>query len=67
MIDEDNDIPIKIKSSINKAGVFVGILIVLLAIGWISAKMGWIPPILFDMWPQLILLFIGFFIVFKSL
>jgi len=67
MIENDNDIPIKIKSNINKAGIFVGILIVLIAIGWIGAKMGLIPPILFDMWPQIALIIIGIFIVYKSL
>jgi hypothetical protein len=67
MIEDDNDIPIKIKSSINKAGVFVGILIVLIAFAWIGAKLGLIPSIVFDMWPQIVLIIIGIFIVYKSL
>jgi len=67
MIKDDNNIPIKKRSNINKAGVFVGILIVLIAIAWIGAKMGLIPPIIFDMWPQIILIIIGIFVVYKSL
>ena len=67
MIEDDNDIPIKIRSNINKAGVFVGILIVLIAVAWIGAKMGLIPQVIFDMWPQIILIVIGIFIVYKSL
>lgn len=67
MFEDDNDIPINIKSKINKAGVFAGILIVLLAFAWITAKIGLIPPIIFDMWPQIVLIAIGIFIVYKSL
>lgn len=67
MIQDDNDIPIKRRSNINKSGIFVGILIVLIAIVWIAAKIGWIPPIIFDMWPQIILIIIGIFVVYKSL
>jgi len=67
MIDDDNDIPIKRKKNINKAGIFVGILIVLIALAWTGAKLGLIPPIIFDMWPQIILIIIGIFVVYKSL
>lgn len=67
MIDDDNDIPIKRKRNMNKAGIFVGILIVLIALAWVGAKLGLIPPIIFDMWPQIILIIIGIFVVYKSL
>lgn len=67
MIDDDNDIHIKRRSSVNKSGIFVGILIVLIAFAWIAAKMGWIPSIVFDLWPQIILIIIGIFVVYKSL
>jgi len=67
MIDDDNDIRIKVKSTINKAGIFVGILIILIAIAWTAAKLGLIPTIVFDMWPQIVLIIIGIFIVYKSL
>jgi len=67
MIDDENDIPIRIRNKINKAGIFVGILIVLIALAWILAKLGLIPPIIFDMWPQIVLVIIGIFIIYKSL
>ena len=64
---DDNDIPIKIKSKLNKTGIFVGILIVFFAFLWIASKLGLIPSILFDLWPQIILIIIGIFILYKSL
>ncbi|MCL2687446.1 MAG: hypothetical protein FWE58_02815 [Methanobrevibacter sp.] len=67
MIEDDDEIPIIIKSSISKAGIFIGILMIVMAITWIASKLGLIPPIIFDMWPQIALIVIGIFIVYKSL
>jgi len=66
MIDENNDIPLKIKRNISKTGIFVGILLIIFAIAWIAAKMGLIPQIIFDMWLQIVLILLGIFIVYKS-
>ena len=66
-MDEDRDIPIRTKSRLNKTGLFIGVLLVLFAFLWISSKLGLIPSIIFDLWPQIILIIIGIFILYKSL
>ena len=67
MIEDEKDIPIRIKSKLNKTGIFVGVLLVLFAFLWIASKLGLIPSIFFDIWPQIILIIIGVFILYKSL
>jgi hypothetical protein len=67
MIENDGDIPIRTISSLNKTGAFIGLIIIVFAFLWISSKLGWIPSILFDLWPQIVLVVIGIFILYKSL
>ncbi|MCL2115560.1 MAG: hypothetical protein FWH29_04995 [Methanobrevibacter sp.] len=67
MIENDDDIPIRTQSRLNKTGVFIGVLIVLFALLWIASKLGLIPSILFDLWPQILLIIIGVFVLYKSL
>ena len=67
MTIDDNDIPIRTKSRINKTGTFIGVLVVIFAFLWIASKLGMIPSILFDLWPQIILIVVGIFILYKSL
>ncbi|WP_067260696.1 hypothetical protein [Methanobrevibacter cuticularis] len=67
MNDDNNNIPIRTRSKINKAGIFVGILIVVFALAWIAAKMGWIPDFIFTLWPQIILIIIGIYVLYRSL
>jgi len=67
MIENDKDIPIRTMSKINKTGIFIGILLVLFAFLWIASKLGLIPSLFFDIWPQIVLIIIGIFILYKSL
>ncbi|MDR2967736.1 MAG: hypothetical protein LBU74_07290 [Methanobacteriaceae archaeon] len=67
MAENERDIPIRTKSRLNKTGIFIGILLVLFAFLWIASKLGLIPSIFFNLWPQIILIIIGIFILYKSL
>lgn len=67
MSDENNEIKIRSSKKINKTGIFFGILIILFAFLWIATRLGLIPNIIFSMWPQIILIIIGIFILYKSL
>ncbi|MDR2624149.1 MAG: hypothetical protein LBC39_06255 [Methanobrevibacter sp.] len=62
------DIPINdIKRKISKTGIFVGILIILFALTWIAVELGLIPKVILNLWPQIILLIVGIFILYKAL
>lgn len=52
---------------INKTGIIIGVLFVLVGIVWILNALSLIPPLLLKVWPQLVLIVIGLFIVFESL
>lgn len=67
MFDDDEDISIKFRNKVNKSGVFIGILFIIFALGWIAAKLGLIPEVLFSMWPQILIIIIGIYILYKSL
>lgn len=66
-MSNDNDIPFRTKNGVNKAGAFLGVLIIIFAFLWIASKLGLIPSIFFDLWPQIILVIIGIFILYKSI
>ncbi|MDR2830951.1 MAG: hypothetical protein LBB45_07965 [Methanobrevibacter sp.] len=62
------DIPINdIKRKISKTGIFVGLLIILFALTWIAVELGLIPKVVLNLWPQIILLIIGIFILYKTI
>jgi len=47
-----------------KIALLVGILIIIYAVLWILAELGIIPVLLFALFPQIVLLLIGIFIVY---
>lgn len=60
-------IPFDYREKLNKLGILVGIIIIIIyALLWIVAKLGWIPLILFAIFPQIVLLLIGVFIVYMA-
>ena len=50
-----------------KIALLVGILIIIYAVLWILAELGIIPVLLFALFPQIVLLLIGIFIVYNIL
>ena len=60
-------IPLELKSLLNKAVLFLGILIILYALLLILAKLNIIPAIIYSIFPQIVLLLIGIFLVYYAL
>ncbi|MBE6506066.1 MAG: hypothetical protein IJH63_14860 [Methanobrevibacter sp.] len=56
-----------IRSYINKFALLIGILIIIYAILWMLAELKIIPMIYFAIFPQIVLLLIGIFIVYLAL
>ena len=56
-----------IKSYINKIALLIGIVIIIYAVLWLLAELHIIPTILFAIFPQIVLLLIGIFIVYMAL
>ena len=56
-----------IRSYINKFALLFGILLIIYAILWMLAELKIIPAILFAIFPQIVLLLIGIFIVYTAL
>ncbi|MBR0271906.1 MAG: hypothetical protein IJQ68_07975 [Methanobrevibacter sp.] len=56
-----------IRSYLNKFLLLLGIVIIIYAILWILAELKLIPVILFAIFPQIVLLLIGIFIVYIAL
>jgi hypothetical protein len=56
-----------IRSYINKFALLFGILLIIYAILWMLAELKIIPTILFAIFPQIVLLLIGIFIVYMAL
>lgn len=59
-------IPYDFREIVNKMAMFLGILIVVYALLWILAELKLIPVVLFAIFPQIVLLLIGIFIVYIS-
>lgn len=59
-------IPYDFREITNKMAMFLGILIVVYALLWILAELKLIPVVLFAIFPQIVLLLIGIFIVYIS-
>lgn len=57
-------IPYDFKEIANKIAMLMGILIIIYALLWILAKLKLIPVVLFAIFPQIVLLLIGIFIVY---
>ena len=52
------------KEIANKIAMLMGILIIIYALLWILAELKLIPVVLFAIFPQIVLLLIGIFIVY---
>lgn len=59
-------IPFDIRGMINKALMLLGILIIIYAVLWILAILHIIPHIIYSLFPQIVLLGIGIFIVYMA-
>lgn len=57
-------IPYDFKEIANKIVMLMGILIIIYALLWILAELKLIPVVLFAIFPQIVLLLIGIFIVY---
>ena len=57
-------IPYDFKEIANKIAMLMGILIIIYALLWILAELKLIPVDLFAIFPQIVLLLIGIFIVY---
>lgn len=57
-------IPYDFKEIANKIAMLMGILIIIYALLWILAELKLIPVVLFAIFPQIVLLLIGIFIVY---
>ena len=56
-----------IRSYINKFALLFGILLIIYAVLWMFAELKIIPAILFAIFPQIVLLLIGIFIVYMAI
>ena len=61
------DIPYEFRTLLNKAVLFVGIVIIVYALLLILAKLNIIPAIIYSIFPQIVLLLIGIFLVYYAL
>jgi len=57
-------LPYDVEKRIYQFTLLIGILIVIYAVLWILAKLGLIPLIVFALFPQIVLLAIGIFIIY---
>lgn len=57
-------LPYDFKEIANKIAMLMGILIIIYALLWILAELKLIPVVLFAIFPQIVLLLIGIFIVY---
>lgn len=57
-------VPGDLRDTLNKCFLLIGVFIIVYAILWILAELHLIPAIIFMIFPQLILLAIGIFIVY---
>ncbi len=59
--------PHNLRSYLNKVVLLIGIIIIIYALLWLLAELQIIPMIFFAIFPQIVLLFIGIFIVYVAL
>ncbi len=57
-------IPYDFREMANKIAMLIGALIIIYAVLWIFAELKLIPVILFAIFPQIVILLIGIFIVY---
>ena len=56
-----------IRSYINKFALLLGVIIIIYASLWMLAELNIIPRIIFAIFPQIVLLLVGIFIVYIAL
>lgn len=56
-----------LRSYLNKVVLLIGIIIIIYALLWLLAELQIIPMIFFAIFPQIVLLLIGIFIVYVAL
>lgn len=59
-------IPYDFREMFNKVAMLVGAVIIVYAVLWILAELNLIPVVLFAIFPQIVLLLIGIFIVYVA-
>ncbi|MBO6110596.1 MAG: hypothetical protein J6M08_07810 [Methanobrevibacter sp.] len=59
--------PYNLRSYLNKVVLLIGIIIIIYALLWLLAELQIIPMIFFAIFPQIVLLLIGIFIVYVAL
>jgi hypothetical protein len=59
--------PYTLRSYLNKVALLIGIIIIIYAVLWLLAELQIIPMIFFAIFPQIVLLLIGIFIVYVAL
>jgi len=59
--------PHNLRSYLNKVVLLIGIIIIIYALLWLLAELQIIPMIFFAIFPQIVLLLIGIFIVYVAL
>ena len=59
-------IPYDYKEKLNKVIILIGALIIIYAVLWILAELKLIPVLIFALFPQIVLLCVGIFIVYMA-
>lgn len=59
--------PYAIKGYLNKFALLAGVIIIIYALLWMFAELKIIPMIVFAIFPQIVLLLIGIFIVYMAI
>ncbi len=59
-------LPPSYREKFNKVLILIGALIIIYAVLWIAAELKVIPVIIFAIFPQIVLLCIGIFIVYMA-
>ena len=59
--------PHNLRSYLNKVVLLIGIILIIYALLWLLAELQIIPMIFFAIFPQIVLLLIGIFIVYVAL
>lgn len=60
-------IPPELKDLLYKIAIVLGALIVIYGILWLLATLGVIPPLIAALFPQIVIIFIGLFIIYAAI
>ena len=62
-----NGLPFDLRDILYKILLVIGIVIILYALLWIAVELHLIPTILFVLFPQIVMLVVGIFIVYMAI